>query len=92
MDAGGRAPDVERRRLTAATLALAAARIGAQRDWKLVQMFMRLANIHWKPPAQLLEWGCRHLILGARPCALSGKRRDPAAVLERMVKSKLLVE
>jgi len=54
---GGQA-DVDRRRLAAATFALEAAHIGAARDWKFVQMFMRLPNIHWKPPAQLLEWGC----------------------------------
>jgi tetratricopeptide (TPR) repeat protein len=50
--------DLERRRLAAATFAMEAARIGAGHDWKFVQMFMRLENIHWKPPAQLLEWGC----------------------------------
>src|SRR5262245_49319378 len=57
MHAGGPA-DVERRRLAAATVAMEAARIGADHDWKLVQMFMRLENVYWKPPAQLLEWGC----------------------------------
>jgi tetratricopeptide (TPR) repeat protein len=57
MNEGGPA-DLERRRLAAATFALEAARIGAGHDWKLVQMFMRLENIHWKPPAALLEWGC----------------------------------
>jgi tetratricopeptide (TPR) repeat protein len=57
MNEGGLA-DVERRRLAASTFALEAARIGATRDWKFVEMFMRLPNIHWKPPAQLLEWGC----------------------------------
>jgi tetratricopeptide (TPR) repeat protein len=50
--------DVERRRLAAATFAMEAAHIGADHDWKFVQMFMRLENIYWKPPAQLLEWGC----------------------------------
>ncbi len=57
INAGGPA-DVERRRLAAATFAMEAAHIGADHDWKFVQMFMRLENIHWKPPAQLLEWGC----------------------------------
>jgi tetratricopeptide (TPR) repeat protein len=57
LKAGG-PDDVERRRLAAATFAMEAAHIGAGRDWKFVQMFMRLENIHWKPPAQLLEWGC----------------------------------
>jgi tetratricopeptide (TPR) repeat protein len=57
MNEGG-AADLERRRLAAATFAMEAAHIGAGHDWKHVQMFMRLENIYWKPPAQLLEWGC----------------------------------
>jgi tetratricopeptide (TPR) repeat protein len=55
----GEPAEIARRRLVAATVAMEAARIGATTDWKFVQMFMRLENIHWKPPAQLLEWGCR---------------------------------
>ncbi|TAK17051.1 MAG: hypothetical protein EPO35_03970, partial [Acidobacteria bacterium] len=58
IDAGGPA-DRERRRLAAATFAMEAARIGAARDWKEVRMFIRLENIYWRAPAQLLEWGCK---------------------------------
>jgi tetratricopeptide (TPR) repeat protein len=58
IEAGG-AADRERRRLAAATFAMEAAEIGAARDWKEVRMFMRLENIYWKPPSELLEWGCR---------------------------------
>lgn len=53
--------DLERRRLAAATFAMEAARVGAVHDWKLVQMYMRIENIHWRPPAQLLEWGCAQM-------------------------------
>ena len=58
IEAGGPA-DRERRRLAAATFAMEAARIGAAKDWKEVRMFIRLENIYWKPPSQLLEWGCK---------------------------------
>jgi tetratricopeptide (TPR) repeat protein len=58
IEAGGDA-DRERRRLAAATFAMEAARIGANTNWKEVRMFMRLENIYWRPPAQLLEWGCQ---------------------------------
>jgi len=56
IDAGG--ADRERRRIAAATFALEAARIGALTDWKEVRTFVRLDNIYWRAPAQLLEWGC----------------------------------
>lgn len=57
IEAGGVA-DRERRRLAAATFAMEAARIGALTDWKEVRMFIRIENIFWRPPSQLLEWGC----------------------------------
>jgi hypothetical protein len=27
-------------------------------DWKLLQHWMRLDNIYWHAPPQLIEWGC----------------------------------
>ena len=60
IDAGG-PDDRARRRLAAATFALEASRAGELDDWKLVQNWMRLENIYWHAPAQLLEWGCRLL-------------------------------
>ncbi len=53
--------DRQRRRLAAAMFALEASRAGEMDDWKLVQNWMRLENIYWRPPAQLLEWGCQLL-------------------------------
>ena len=58
IDAGGPA-ERDHRRLAAATFAMEAAHIGAIRDWKEVRMFMRLENIYWKAPSELLEWGCK---------------------------------
>lgn len=58
---GGESGDRARRRLAAATFALEASRAGEMDDWKLVQNFVRLENIYWRPPAQLLEWGCQLL-------------------------------
>lgn len=50
--------EVDRRELAAATFALEAGRAGSLGDWKLVQNFIRLENIYWRAPAQLVEWGC----------------------------------
>ncbi len=60
LDAGGSA-DRPRRELAAATFALEAARAGELDDWKLVQNFVRLENIYWHAPPQLIEWGCELL-------------------------------
>lgn len=60
IEAGG-AGDRARRRLAAATFALEASHAGELEDWKLVQNWIRLENIYWRAPAQLLEWGCRLL-------------------------------
>jgi len=57
MDAGGPS-DRPRRELAAATFALEAARAGELDDWKLLQHWMRLDNIYWHAPPQLIEWGC----------------------------------
>jgi hypothetical protein len=57
IDANG-ASDRDRRRLAAATFALEAARVGALYDWKRVQRFIRADLIYWRPPAELVEWGC----------------------------------
>jgi tetratricopeptide (TPR) repeat protein len=57
LDAGGSA-DRPRRVLAAATFALEAAYSGAEHEWKLVQSFIRLENISWHAPPQLIEWGC----------------------------------
>lgn len=65
IDAGGPSTgsgsndDRERRRVAAATFALEAAHIGALTDWKEVRTFIRLDNIYWRAPSQLLEWGCQ---------------------------------
>ena len=67
MDAGGPA-DRERRRLTAATLALEAARADEWYEWKWIQRqpamgeganaYQPLNVLYWKPPPLLIEWGC----------------------------------
>jgi tetratricopeptide (TPR) repeat protein len=59
--ATGGAGDRPRRELAAATFALEAARAGELDDWKLVQNFIRLENIYWHAPPQLIEWGCAML-------------------------------
>ena len=64
--AGG-AADRSRRQLAAATFALEAARVNALDDWKLLQSWMGLENIYWKPPPQLIEWGCALLRTDATP-------------------------
>ena len=58
--AGGASPDDrEVRRLTAATVALEAARLDEDREWKLVQKYFRIPTLYWKPPPLLLAWGAR---------------------------------
>lgn len=67
--AAGGTSAVERRTLTAATVALEAARIGAGSEWKLTQRQPRICEfpepvcqplnvLYWKAPPQLIEWGC----------------------------------
>ena len=64
LDAGG-LQDRPRREVAAATFALEAARAGELEDWKLLQHWMRLDNIYWHAPPQLIEWGC--VLLGRTP-------------------------
>jgi tetratricopeptide (TPR) repeat protein len=63
----GGGADRERRRVAAATFALEAAHIGALTDWKEVRNFVRLENIYWRPPSQLLEWGCETMRAAPAP-------------------------
>jgi tetratricopeptide (TPR) repeat protein len=63
--------DRPRRELTAATVALEAARAADNSDWKWVQQ-LRLDGpyrpppaIHWKSPPLLIEWGCSLLRNGS---------------------------
>jgi hypothetical protein len=60
IDAGG--PDErDRRVLAAATYALEAGRAGAFSEWKWVQRYMTEVAIYWRPPPELIEWGCQLL-------------------------------
>ena len=77
MLAGG--PDQRaRREVIAATVALEAARAGATREWKWVQLQPRmdasngegydpLNVLIWRAPPQLIEWGCELFRRDARP-------------------------
>jgi tetratricopeptide (TPR) repeat protein len=62
LDAGG-AADRARRELTAATVALEAARVGARQDWKLLQRLPAVGSVQppdslsWRAPPLLIKWG-----------------------------------
>lgn len=57
IDAAG-PEDHARRALTAATVALEAARVDEWREWKLVQHgAWPLDTLYWKPPPLLIKWG-----------------------------------
>lgn len=77
LDAGGPS-DRARRELVAATVALEAARIGASREWKWIQLqpamvadngeaYEPLNRLVWRAPPLLIEWGCALFRRGAPP-------------------------
>ena len=66
------------RELVAATVALEAARVGATREWKWIQLqpvmaadngekYEPLNVLVWRAPPQLIEWGCRLFRRDASP-------------------------
>jgi hypothetical protein len=79
--AGGGPRDEERRRLVAATVALEAARVGLEQEWKWIQRQPLMCNdgrdecyqppnvLYWKAPPLLIEWGCELLRAQAPPSA-----------------------
>jgi tetratricopeptide (TPR) repeat protein len=67
IDAGGPA-ERDRRELTAAIVALEAARAGEWREWKLYVVVPDTATIlYWKAPPLLIEWGCALMRQGHQP-------------------------
>jgi hypothetical protein len=69
IDAAG-PDDHARRELTAATVALEAARVDEWREWKLVQHgAWPLDTLYWKPPPLLITWGAGLFLRSAAPKA-----------------------
>jgi tetratricopeptide (TPR) repeat protein len=52
--------------VAAATFALEAGRAGAFSEWKWIQRWMREVAVYWRPPPELIEWGCQ-VIRGLPP-------------------------
>lgn len=50
-----------RRVLAAATFALEAGRAGAFSEWKWIQRYQAEVAVYWRPPPELIEWGCQQL-------------------------------
>jgi tetratricopeptide (TPR) repeat protein len=67
IDAGG-PTERDRRELTAATVALEAARAGEWHEWKQYVRVPDTATIlYWKAPPLLIEWGCALMRQGHQP-------------------------
>jgi Flp pilus assembly protein TadD len=76
IEAGGAAPERDRRQLVASVLALEAARLGFRESWKIHTPGHGGTGsdvgeyVSWQPPAKLLEWGCALWRAHERPLPL----------------------